>query len=894
MRHPQVTTDTDLSQLLSAQVQQAFLPKFENEGQDASIADAIVADANNRFMVATIKHSGSLITLSGVQGFAAKNSLDNEFTAGAAALLQAHYMRLSKGDAVAAQARLASLMDTLRRRHMALSFEMVTGCHGHHGQLPAAEYLVTTSAHTVDTVTGRPSFLPWQDFMSFCLEQGLPVNDTWLFAGTRWAAAARDALDDLALRGGPTATALSSLSALVEEGRGDGCLHLPGTYPHDQWQGSRIEGFVVSQGQGTDAASTAALEQLLPALRSTVLQLEQVPEPLRQPYSQVMQRCGGDAKQVQEAVLQAASGWLPSRKLSSSAKEDKEKLLALLRSPLPQVGKEARLSLSGVQPLYSRQALAASPAATFQQLAAEAGAEKTRAPLVKLLQQAAEGAPQGGAKQLSEAEHKVLMVQLVRALAGAPEVHHTLRYKKKMTMWSFGSAAPTEPLPADAVMGYCMMTFVIRNGIKALSLSSETYFSYVSSLVRNWGLPKKDAAHVQLFARAWVAWVEAHGGAGKLRDGSYLDAAEPFVAEFLRRRGDMPMAGVVTQRPEGSFQGVLVLIDTPPGLAQRVQERLYAQHLITLDGKQNPPFAKSMVRQGMVVWSPEGSPLPKAIKAFADEAAPHMFLGVQRLVPGDGGAADGDWQPATKKQRGQGSAQGGVQAGKVRAFEQALGALSDAAKRKPPPRKHFIEPLPAAARGAVGAAAPAAAAAGGQGRGQGAGGRGAGPQGGRGQQPGGRGAGKDAPAAAAPVPVQPLAPEVAKAYDAAAGEVEAWLGQGAPVALPDPAVVCCFVTIPGTGKTVLTAGLQTAGSLAGLAKAKARAAGSSKGAGAGTAAMDCDDGAGAASGGAGDGGLGFDVMQVKVLNSDTMKATIPGFKVRLWCGVAGGHGGDDV
>ena len=28
-----------------------------------------------------------------------------------------------------------------------------------------------------------------------------------------------------------------------------GSVHLPGSYPHDQWQGSRIEGFVISQGQ---------------------------------------------------------------------------------------------------------------------------------------------------------------------------------------------------------------------------------------------------------------------------------------------------------------------------------------------------------------------------------------------------------------------------------------------------------------------------------------------------------------------------------------------------------------------------------------------------------------------------------------------------------------------
>lgn len=44
----QVETNADMTQLLSARVQQAFLPKFENEGLDTSIADAIVAQADDR------------------------------------------------------------------------------------------------------------------------------------------------------------------------------------------------------------------------------------------------------------------------------------------------------------------------------------------------------------------------------------------------------------------------------------------------------------------------------------------------------------------------------------------------------------------------------------------------------------------------------------------------------------------------------------------------------------------------------------------------------------------------------------------------------------------------------------------------------------------------------
>ena len=103
-----------------------------------------------------------------------------------------------------------------------LADALAIGCHGHHGQLPAAEYLVATAAHT-DTdyddsftltrahadehapasgghadvgVSGAaatdaagpapkqgPQFLPWHNFMALCLRHGLPLNDLWIIAG---------------------------------------------------------------------------------------------------------------------------------------------------------------------------------------------------------------------------------------------------------------------------------------------------------------------------------------------------------------------------------------------------------------------------------------------------------------------------------------------------------------------------------------------------------------------------------------------------------------------------------------------------------------------------------------------------------------------------------------
>lgn len=46
--------------------------------------------------------------------------------------------------------------------------------------------------------------------------QHLPVNDTWLVAGTDWASSARELLDHLALNGGVTSLAVLQLNKLVQ------------------------------------------------------------------------------------------------------------------------------------------------------------------------------------------------------------------------------------------------------------------------------------------------------------------------------------------------------------------------------------------------------------------------------------------------------------------------------------------------------------------------------------------------------------------------------------------------------------------------------------------------------------------------------------------------------
>lgn len=80
-------------------------------------------------------------------------------------------------------------------------------------------------------------------------------------------------------------------------------------------------------------------------------------------------------------------------------------------------------------------------------------------------------------------------LQAMQALSGPGGPQQTvLRYKKKMLMWS------------DAEVGYCMMTFVIRNNLTALKLGEVSYLSALAGMARHsWGLPEALVEKVRLY-----------------------------------------------------------------------------------------------------------------------------------------------------------------------------------------------------------------------------------------------------------------------------------------------------------------------------------------------------------------------------------------------------------
>ena len=96
----------------------------------------------------------------------------------------------------------------------------------------------------------------WTAMLEFCAEHGVPVNDTWVIWGDAAAAAATATLQKLSVTAPTTAAAVAALDDLLGAFP-DTHVRVHGTYPHAQWQGSRIEGFVVAQGEPVDEAAVA-------------------------------------------------------------------------------------------------------------------------------------------------------------------------------------------------------------------------------------------------------------------------------------------------------------------------------------------------------------------------------------------------------------------------------------------------------------------------------------------------------------------------------------------------------------------------------------------------------------------------------------------------------------
>lgn len=112
------------------------------------------------------------------------------------------------------------------------------------------------------------------------------------------------------------------------------------------------------------------------------------------------------------------------------------------------------------------------------------------------------------------------------------------------------------------------------------------------------------------FARCWTAWVRTRvlGGIHAITSDTYLHVAEPFVHAFLTSQGGMGMGGSGLARPEGAFQGVLLLVDCEPAWAEQICTALHLPKPISGDGADSPAGKQQQQQQQQAGGKRKGGP----------------------------------------------------------------------------------------------------------------------------------------------------------------------------------------------------------------------------------------------------------------------------------------------
>ncbi|GMH98884.1 hypothetical protein TrVE_jg7268 [Triparma verrucosa] len=126
----------------------SFLPKFENDAEDMKKVHDLLLNYSEAGVLLTLKHSGSLLLVTGLEGKLAtfsKNSTANDYTKIMDRILAA---------TVPSDRRLP-LADYLEGHNLSLSFEAVSpALMGDHGDRPRLPYLLLTSVHRGDSPLG--------------------------------------------------------------------------------------------------------------------------------------------------------------------------------------------------------------------------------------------------------------------------------------------------------------------------------------------------------------------------------------------------------------------------------------------------------------------------------------------------------------------------------------------------------------------------------------------------------------------------------------------------------------------------------------------------------------------------------------------------------------------
>ncbi|GMI06933.1 hypothetical protein TrLO_g13178 [Triparma laevis f. longispina] len=126
----------------------SFLPKFENDAEDMKKVHNLLQNHPTSGVLLTLKHSGSLLLVTGLAGKLAtfsKNSTANDYTAVMDRILSATVLPEHRLD----------LAHYLEEHNLSLSFEAVSpALMGDHGDRPNVPYLLLTSVHKGDSPLG--------------------------------------------------------------------------------------------------------------------------------------------------------------------------------------------------------------------------------------------------------------------------------------------------------------------------------------------------------------------------------------------------------------------------------------------------------------------------------------------------------------------------------------------------------------------------------------------------------------------------------------------------------------------------------------------------------------------------------------------------------------------
>lgn len=220
-----------------------FYPKFENENQDdQQIRKDMIhrVSTGEGYLECTLKHSGSLLLWSGDQRFYSKNSTSNTFTAVGEVLLRQHFARAwdctldDCASTCSAEEKYTACSDFIETNRLSLSFEVVSSCLGHHGDIPNRDYLILISV--ADRNSGN--FFSLSELIEFAQRFRLPHNDAWIFRSAKSSLELFE-LYDTSREIGMASGVIDSLNEASDGGI------VKSMYPHCVFQGDILEGIVI-------------------------------------------------------------------------------------------------------------------------------------------------------------------------------------------------------------------------------------------------------------------------------------------------------------------------------------------------------------------------------------------------------------------------------------------------------------------------------------------------------------------------------------------------------------------------------------------------------------------------------------------------------------------------